>query len=374
MIVFKTYLKLINKNKFQIFLFLLISMGIVIALAKSSSNQKINSFDSESYKSIDVGIVNKSDNLKNKELISLLDDTFSTNEIKDDEIAIKDALFFETVDYVLIIDGDKYENYQVPNSSTGYIVENYINNYLSTYQNYKSANNKYSEKELVNKTKENLNIGVEVKTISKQENEIVNLSKFFNLYVYGALGTIITGISTIMLSFNKKNIYERTVASSMSLTKRNIHLYISHALFGLFVWLVFSTFTIILNPDVAFSDHHKMFLVNSFVFTFCATALAFMIGQLIKKQTIISAVNNIVGLGMSFISGAFIPQALLGSVVLSVASFTPAYWYVLNNEKITEMASFNLDALMMPLLIQIGFVIAFCTIALSLSKYKLEKR
>ena len=44
-------------------------------------------------------------------------------------------------------------------------------------------------------------------------------------------------------------------------------------------------------------------------------------------------IANILGLGMSFLCGIFVPQAFLGNTVLAIGRFLPAYWYV----RITNM-------------------------------------
>ena len=44
-------------------------------------------------------------------------------------------------------------------------------------------------------------------------------------------------------------------------------------------------------------------------------------------------IANVVGLGMSFLCGIFVPQAILSDNLLQVSRFLPAYWYV----RITNM-------------------------------------
>lgn len=59
----------------------------------------------------------------------------------------------------------------------------------------------------------------------------------------------------------------------------------------------------------------------------------------------VGAVNNTFILGSSFIGGVFVPSEILPDVVNKVASFTPTYWYVRNNELIG--GSLNLDSAFM---------------------------
>jgi len=76
---------------------------------------------------------------------------------------------------------------------------------------------------------------------------------------------------------------------------------------------------------------------------------------------------------MSFISGVFVPQELLGSHVLKIASFTPVYWYVRANNTIAGLNAFTPDTLkpvINDFLIIIGFGTAFFSVSLALRKQK----
>jgi ABC-2 type transport system permease protein len=92
---------------------------------------------------------------------------------------------------------------------------------------------------------------------------------------------------------------------------------------------------------------------------------------MVKSESSIPAVSNVLTLGLAFISGVFVPAELLGSLVLKVASFTPTYWYVAANNRIAALASFNyasLQPVFSAMLIQAGFALAFIAIALVLGK------
>ncbi|MDL2211976.1 ABC transporter permease [Erysipelotrichaceae bacterium OttesenSCG-928-M19] len=368
MIVFKTYYKVIFRNKMQIFINLFICLFISIFFA--TSNNEANSFDRSNFKNINVGYVYKDKSIKNTGLVEYLEQTFTLKEISDDDIKINDALFYRSVDYVILINADSYESYQVPNSSAGYIVKNYLNNYLNTYHSYETAKIGGDSK-IATLTLKNLKTTTKVINYQSDDNiKIKNMGKFFNMYVYSLLGCVIVAISLVMVTFNNNHVFERTIVSSMNVRKRNLLIYLGHALFGIFTWLLMSIASVVYFKEQSLSIQHLMLLINSFIFVFPVTALAFMISQLIKRYTIIGAVNNVVTLGMSFISGAFIPQALLGGIVIKIASFTPAYWFVLNNDRIIELSSFDFSNLFQPILIQIAFGIAFIAIGLAFAKLK----
>ena len=48
-----------------------------------------------------------------------------------------------------------------------------------------------------------------------------------------------------------------------------------------------------------------------------------------KKAETVSMVSNVIALGMSFLSGVFVPIEFLGDGIIKVAHFLPAYWYIM---------------------------------------------
>ena len=84
-------------------------------------------------------------------------------------------------------------------------------------------------------------------------------------------------------------------------------------------------------------------------------------------------VANVIALNTSFISGVFVPQALLGDTVKYAASFTPTYWYVTAVGDIAALSSFSWSVtkeIFMGMLIQLAFAAAFLIVALVLGRQR----
>lgn len=116
-----------------------------------------------------------------------------------------------------------------------------------------------------------------------------------------------------------------------------------------------------------------LFLLNSFVFTLAVLSISYLIGNVVKSKSAMSAAANVFSLGTCFISGVFVPQALLGKTVLTIASFTPTYWYVKSNNDIANMVNFKIEKLMpifVNMLIIIGFAVAVLAVTLVVIKQK----
>jgi ABC-2 type transport system permease protein len=128
---------------------------------------------------------------------------------------------------------------------------------------------------------------------------------------------------------------------------------------------------LIFNYKNSFNLNTVYFILNSFGFAICGASISFLIGNLVKSQSAISAVSNVITLGSSFISGVFVPQELLGSSVLKIASFTPTYWFVRANDSIAALTQFDfthVKNILSYILIELGFGLAFFAIALVIGK------
>ena len=86
-------------------------------------------------------------------------------------------------------------------------------------------------------------------------------------------------------------------------------------------------------------------MLNSFVFLLIAAAIAILIAAFSPSDTGVNVIANVLGLGMSFFCGIFVPQSILGDKVLAIGRFLPAYW---NVRVINMLSPFSDDTLSMP--------------------------
>ncbi|MEG0283327.1 MAG: ABC transporter permease [Erysipelotrichales bacterium] len=363
--IYKTYFKIVKRNKYMIFLMLFVSIVITYFIAKATNDQVSTDINPAKIK---VAYIKKDNSTRNNTLVKYLDKTFKTSQIKDDKNIINDTLYYQSAQYIVVLDKN-ISSYQQPNSAQGYIVSSYINNFSNTYDSFLKTK-KYNEKEVSKLTLNNLALKVKIETPHKESNESNILIRYFNIYVYGLVGSIIIGVGYVIAALDKEMVLKRTLASSFSLRRRNIQILLGHISLGLFAWTILSLISIFMFKDSAFSKQHLILLLNSFIFLFPITALAFMISQLVKNYAALSGINNVITLGFSFISGAFVPQFLLSPVVLKVASFTPAYWFVLNNDNTADLYNNTNSTFFGPIMMQLGFAFMFVCIGLAITRYK----
>jgi ABC-2 type transport system permease protein len=133
------------------------------------------------------------------------------------------------------------------------------------------------------------------------------------------------------------------------------------------------TFVIVLNKENMMSYNGLLLCINALVFTIAALSISYLVGLLLKSRDAQRAIANVLALGFSFISGVFVPQEFLSDKALTIASFTPTYWYVKANNVIGTLSSFsfnNLSDVFIYMLIELGFAMAIFSVALVVSKQK----
>ena len=159
----------------------------------------------------------------------------------------------------------------------------------------------------------------------------------------------------------------------MSTSKLSLYLFAGNAIFTIAIWLILCLVSIILGKITALSPGVVLLFLNTLVFSIAALSIAFLCGKFIKSEVSQSALANVISLGISFLSGIFVPQYLLGDTVLKISSFTPGYWYVKTIDSIGKLSAYNLENLK-PIfgymLIQLGFAAAFIIVALVVTKQK----
>lgn len=216
-----------------------------------------------------------------------------------------------------------------------------------------------SEEELINKINDTISNQTEVEITSKLDTD--NLAKaafYYNFANYSILAGAVYVICLILSSFKEEKINKRTIISSMNYKKFNRKLLVCNSLFAIVMWLLYVILSFILIGDIMFTMHGLIYIINSFIFTICALTIAFFIGNLIINKNAINGIVNVVGLGSSFLCGAFVPMEWLPDAVLKIAHILPSYYYISNNEMLKEVETFNFETLK-PILTNMGIVLIF---------------
>jgi ABC-2 type transport system permease protein len=382
--VYKAFFKVILKNLNQIMIYVVVFISLAIGLANTNTNPVATNFTETKVK---IAFINYDTNSR---LVEGLNNYISKNtnivNISDDTQKLQDALFFREVEYIVkvpkgftegLLNGKviQLEKTAVPGSTSGIYIDSVINKYLNTAKTYKSNMENLSDDELLSYIENDLAQKTEVK-LNNSVGEVSKSEKsafYFNYLAYSLFATLILGVCSVMIVFNNTDLKKRNFCTPIKLKNMNFQLILANLSYAVLAWFAMIITSLFMYGSYMFTGRGLLFLLNSLVFTFAALSISFLIGNVIKSKNAMSAAANVVALGTCFISGVFVPQALLGKSVLAFASFTPNYWYVKSNNIIASLVNFNMENLapiFLNMLIVIGFAVAVLTVTLVVIKQR----
>lgn len=378
MTVFKAFLKVVRANLGMIILYtvLLLAFGGI----NMDSNNGAGSF-TESKPSV---LVQDEDGSKlSTAFVDYIYSKCEKADVKNEEDAIKDALFYRDVSIIVTIpkgfgagitegNAKAVEIQSVGDYSAAY-VEMLLERYLKVAQIYGSYGN--NEDELIEKIQNAVSNEVEVEVTSKlNTSQITRLSGFFNFMNYSLLAGCVYVICIVLATFREQRIARRTLISPMNYKKHNRLLLACNALLAFAIWLLYMILGLVkVGAEAMFTTRGAMFMLNSFVFAVCALCLAFLIGNLTSNKEAMSGIINVVALGSSFLCGAFVPAQWLPEGVLTAARILPSYWFINGNDRLAAIEELNMESLG-PVFVNMGVVLGFALLFIIISNVVSRKK
>ena len=377
--VFKAYVKIIRKNAGQ----LLIYVGIVIVLAVM-----MNQFNAQKPQTgftdtkIQLAFFNDDSQAETgvaDGLKEYLQKYANFVDVADDPDKIRDALFFGEISYAIRIpagfadsfasDGQlRISQQSAPDSTTSAYMNMLVNKYLNTARLYRQGLPTASAEEITSLTLANLKqeIPVDMAATESRVGSYANVVYFYNYLAYALLAMLFLGITTCMLTFSNLDLKRRNLCSPLTLRSLNLQMIAGGLLFSLFSWGSLIAVSFAIYGRTLLTEAGLFLILNSFVYMLAGLGLSYLVGNLLKSRNAQAAVANVLVLGMSFISGVFVPQAILGKAVLSIARFTPAYWFVKANIAIGAQSDFSgrgMQDIYVSMLVQMIFLAGFLAAA-----------
>ena len=371
MIVFKNYFKIVKKHLGLIIMFAAISISIAIA---NTSYSETDSFVNSTPK---LAIINYDKSTISQNFEKYITEKSEIIEIENNEKSIQDSLYSNKVDAILIVP----ENFssellsgkepvirikKSAKNSSEYI-ELMVNRYFRIVECYHKSG--IAETEIITNLQQDLENEVDVKIANNQKSDMSKLAVFYSFENYAFLSIFIFIIGTIMCIFNKETIVKRNNISKMKPSNFMNQILLGHMALVLCIWGIFVLASIIIYKDLMFDINGLLLIINSLCFAITTTALAYLIGSLIKKQNIISGVQNILSLGLSFISGCFVPIEFLDKSIVNFSKVFPSYWFIKGNYDIVKITTFNMENLK-PIIQNYLIILLFGILYYSICKIK----
>lgn len=378
--VFNVFLKIVNRNKFVILLYLIIFSAFLV-LYSSMQTETETAYYADS--ALDIAVIDRDETTLSQALETYLGARHNLVPLADDTETLQDELFYRNVRYILIIpdgfqnkvlDGDTeslLENVKVPGSVAGVYVDGQIEQYLKTLGTYLAAG--FETEDAVADTAAVMAAETTVEMARIEAESGTNVTTFFNFMAYVFIAVLISAIGPIFITFNRTDLKRRMDASALSLSQKNLQIALGTVILSVILWAVLMVIAGCFSGQDMFSSAGRLRIVNSFVFMAVCTALAFLVGQFAEKLASLAMISNILGLGMSFLCGAFVPQALLSDGILAVSRFLPAYWYISLNERLSGVETVGagqMEAFVQCIGVQLLFAAVFMAAAMVVSRQK----
>jgi len=382
--LFKVYFKILNKNRKSILLPIIIGLGIAIMFQALNKNDAAGS-DFSSTKTICSFINEGKETAFSNGLKDYLAD-YTDMKPAISEKDRNDQLFYGQVEYILILPAgyeSKLEENEAPdlekmvaNDSFGSVnLDGRIDDYVNTWLAYKAAEPNLSDEELATKTKSALSnqANVDIMGINTQSTEKENFTLFFNHSEYALLGSLIGGIAIVLSILNKKEVKMRSQCSPLKQKTRNTQIVLASIVFSMGVYILNLGIAFYLFGARLFTTMGLWMCLNLLIFTVTTMSLGFFVATLSQSRQTQSAINNIVSLGMCFLSGSFVPQTLLSESVQNFSKFTPGYWFIKANDTLGSLSGYaisDMENIFKYLAIDFAFAVAILAVSLLLGKQK----
>ena len=368
MTVYKYFLKLANRYKIYGIIYLVIFMGMALLQISGIDERK-------HFEDVPVKIMIKDESNGTNEIINQLIQTLQkkheVQKTTKSDTSMKEAIYAGDVDAGLWIPNDvhsKLEKEQevvemeISNSLSGHLIREYVNSYLRYAVALKKEGNFNPER-----IEKIIDQEVTVTLLSKKEAVSSQYSKekfgknyfayspfiYFSVFIY-LFGTI----------FSKMK--GKEVAKRIAIAMKDEHrVMLEQFLAGLtIVGLIVGInllFVGILAPEFYASSQALKILLLSTASAISAYALSFLCAVVIgENQYAYSAASTILGTGLAFLSGIFVPLEMVSSYGVNIAKFFPVY-YVTSaaSNSSTEFSSYAFHLGMIVLFTVLYIVMAF---------------
>ena len=336
MIVYKDFLKLAYRLKSYAIIFLVIFMGM--GLSQVLGNQEVTGFQDTKYK-----VVIKDDSNGNSEIINAMIASLK----KDHKVALttnsdnsmKEAVYANDVDGAMWIPsdvdarinkGEEALNMEIGNSLEGNLLREYVNSYIRYAVVLKGQGN-FSAENMDKILKEQATVNVISKDATVKDDDFY--AKFGEIYFaytpYVYISVFIFLLGLIFAKLETDEVAKRIVIGMKSVNQVTIEKFLGGlTVVGIIVGINL-LFVAIVAPSFYVSAGAPKALMLTFASALTAYALAFLCSVIIGDNTYgYSAASTVVGMGVSFISGIFVPLSLLNPVAISIAKFFPVYYVI----------------------------------------------
>ena len=370
--VFKLFFKVARSKIFIGLVYLVVFLAICFPMVHSTQ-EKLDFTDT----SLALYVRDEDHSEASERLIQTLAKNNEIVELENDSTKILDAMYYEIVDYALVIpegfqdrlshldeesmSHELFESYHMRDSYAVAMMSLDLNEYVRNVRMKIAQGLPLSD--ALTAVEEAMEKGVEVNFYVSDEKTFVdenytqNFAVFFQMMPYILIAVIVNVLAPILLTLNRKEPRTRIEASCVSISSYTVQIFLASAILTLVVWLVFMLGGMLLYGGIYKGTSCWMAVLNSFIFAMIAAMFSIFLVSFNVGSTVVGMISQIVGLGMAFLCGCFFPQSMLGEGVLTVAKVLPAYWYVKANDILCGRQMGTMREVWMCFAVELGFFV-----------------
>lgn len=381
--VFSLYFKILRYNKMGILSYLLVFL-LIFLLISSSVKQDLPSSRLHTVEpKIQVNDHDQTELSQNFKAYLLKDAQAPETELPEDKETIKQALYSDALDYMLVIpkgftdslqeDGEYLDLITYPSSHGGVAssiemkIVSYVQNWDRIAKTFGGNPQGADLERALKLLDEVLAVEVEMYTHTGQTSEVENDQLIGLAYYLSYLTYIITAVSFLIVgraivSLENPLTRRRDVVSGFSESQRTVQLFVASYLSVTLVWLLMVVVCFFLvGWNVLSLEATPLMILSSFCHMLAIVSLTLFLCHLFPTDSAVSFMSNLVSLFLAFSSGTFVPAEFLWELFHKMSSLFPTFWDVQNQTQVMHniLAGNKLASYYQSLAIMVGMGLVY---------------
>ncbi len=370
--VFKLFFK-VTRSKIGIgILYTVIFFAICFPMV-NASEEKIDFQDT----SLNIYVQDEDQSEASKALLQTLKEKHNVREELTDKQTLMDAMYYSMIDYSLVIPKGFEENLA---STDKAVLEKEPLEEFHLRDSYSTAMMSVFLQEFIRNTRVAVAMGDDVMTAVKKsidrpvvdiemvqdptdemydENFTTKFAWFFRLLMYIMIAVIMSMLGPILITLNGEDQKKRIECSRTKVSSYVTQIFIASAVLVLVVWVIFLAGGAAMYGGVYKGTSSWMAVLNSFIFALFVAMFTIFISTFRPPDVVMSMVAQVMGLGMAFLCGGFMPQTMLGEGVQTVTKILPGFWYERANDLLCGDQKGTMGDVWICFAVQGGFILLF---------------
>ena len=378
--VFKLFFK-ITRSKLGIgILYTVIFFAICFPMV-NASEQKMDFEDT----SLSLYVRDEDQTEASRALVQALGEKHTVTEESMDDRRLMDAMYYSMIDYSLVIKKGYAENLASTDSET---LKTELLEEFHLRDSYASAMMNVWLNEYIRNTRVALVMGddlatavrksaerpvIDVEIVRDTKDEVLDESFtpkrawFFRLLLYVLVAVIMSMLGPILISLSREDQRKRIACSPVRTSSYVTQVFLGSAVLVAAVWLLFIAGGAALYGGIYTGTNSWMAVLNSLIFALFVAIFTIFISTFRLSDKVMSMIAQVMGLGMAFLCGGFVPQSMLGEGVRTVARVLPGFWYERANDILCRDQMGTMGDVWACFAVQGGFILLFLILTVVMS-------